>query len=145
MTYADLPIAEFGFPGPLRDRLVGAILTGAKTSTTGLVIDYESDGTPIPVVGDRQVVIDSASTPVAVIEVTDVRVIPLAEVDLAHAVAEGEGDTSVAQWRAGHESFWHGAEMREALGQPDFTVGDDTMTIAYRFRVVSLIPETADF
>jgi hypothetical protein len=35
MPPEDLPIAEFGFPGPLRDQLVTAILRGAKTTTTG--------------------------------------------------------------------------------------------------------------
>lgn len=38
---ASLPKAEFAFPGPLRDQLVAAILDGSKTSTTGLVADYE--------------------------------------------------------------------------------------------------------
>ncbi|GAA0960543.1 hypothetical protein GCM10009554_75770 [Kribbella koreensis] len=33
--------AEFGFPGPLRDQLVGAVLAGTKTSTTGLVADAD--------------------------------------------------------------------------------------------------------
>jgi hypothetical protein len=37
----DLPVAEFAFPGPLRDQLVAAILAGAKAATTGLVADYE--------------------------------------------------------------------------------------------------------
>jgi hypothetical protein len=31
-----LPLAEFGFPGPLRERLVASILRGEKVSTTGL-------------------------------------------------------------------------------------------------------------
>jgi hypothetical protein len=35
--------AEFGFPGPLRDQLVGAILAGTKTSTTGLVVDDSTE------------------------------------------------------------------------------------------------------
>jgi hypothetical protein len=34
---AALAKAEFVFPGPLRDRLVAAILDGSKTTTTGLV------------------------------------------------------------------------------------------------------------
>ncbi|MDR3081890.1 MAG: RNA-binding protein, partial [Streptomyces sp.] len=38
---ASLPRAEFAFPGLLRDRLVAAILCGAKTSTTGLLAEYE--------------------------------------------------------------------------------------------------------
>jgi len=40
---AALPKAEFAFPGPLRDQLVAAILTRAKTSTTGLAVDYEHE------------------------------------------------------------------------------------------------------
>ena len=87
--------AEFGFPGPLRDQLVGAILAGTKTSTTGLVVDYE------------------------------------------HAIDEGEGDTSVAGWRANHESFWHSPEMRAALDDPTFTVDDSTETVLWRFRLVT--------
>ena len=46
MVPEDLPIAEFAFPGPLRDQLVAAILDGTKTTTTGLVADYEHEGSP---------------------------------------------------------------------------------------------------
>jgi uncharacterized protein YhfF len=135
-AHADLPKAEFAFPGPLRDQLVTAILDGAKTSTTGLLADYEHEGDPLPEVGERSVVVDSADTPVAVIELTAVRVVPLAEVDLQHAIDEGEGDTTVAGWRANHESFWHSAEMRAALGDPEFTVDDSTLVVLERFRLI---------
>ncbi|MFY9933729.1 MAG: ASCH domain-containing protein, partial [Streptosporangiaceae bacterium] len=83
-----------------------------------------------------QRVVDSAGRPVAVIETTAVRVIRLADVDLAHALGEGEGYESVAEWRAGHERFWHSAEMRAAMGDPEFTVGDDTLVVAQTFRLV---------
>ena len=132
-----LPICEFAFPGPLRDQLVAAVLSGSKTSTTGLLADYEHEGSPVTEVGERSVVIDSQGKPVAIIEVTDVRVVPLAEVDLAHAVDEGEGYETVAQWRAGHERFWHSAEMRAALDDPEFTVDDTTPVIMERFRVIA--------
>jgi uncharacterized protein YhfF len=137
MLPEDLPIAEFAFPGPLRDQLVGAILAGDKTTTTGLVADYEHEGTPLPQPGQRQAVVDSAGNRVAVIEITAVRVIPLGDVDLAHALAEGEGYASVAEWRAGHERFWHSPEMRAALGDPRFTVTDDTLLVAEEFRLVT--------
>lgn len=45
----------------------------------------------------------------------------------------------MAEWRAGHEKFWHSREMREALGDSEFTVDDDTMVVAERFRVVELL------
>ena len=48
MSPEDLPLAEFAFPGPLRDQLVAAILSGAKTTTTGLVADYEHEGESLP-------------------------------------------------------------------------------------------------
>ena len=135
MPTEDLPAAEFAFPGPLRDLLVAAIVAGRKTTTSGLVADYEHEGEPLPAPGLRQAVIDSAGDPVAVIETTAVRVIRLADVDLAHALGEGEGYTSVAEWRAGHEQFWHSAEMRAALDDPEFTVGDDTLVVAQTFRL----------
>ena len=136
MQPGDLAIAEFAFPGPLRDQLVAAILDGSKTTTSGLVADYEHEGESLPQPGERQVVVDSAGRPVTVIEIVAVRVLRLKDVDLAHAIGEGEGYTSVAEWRAGHENFWHSQEMREALDDPDFTVDDDTLVVAEEFRVV---------
>jgi uncharacterized protein YhfF len=134
---AALPKSEFAFPGPLRDQLVAAILNGAKTSTTGLVADYEHEGEPLPEAGERAVVVDSDDRPVAVIETTEVRVVPLAAVDLAHAVDEGEGHRTIAEWREDHESFWHSAEMREAMDDPSFTVDDATLAVLQRFRLVA--------
>jgi uncharacterized protein YhfF len=132
----ELPKAEFAFPGPLRDELVAAILSGTKTSTTALLVDYEYNHEPLPEVGERFAVIDSQDLPVAVIEATEVRVVPLADVDLAHVIDEGEGDTTIAGWRAGHEAFWHSDEVRESLGDPDFTVDDSTPVVLERFRLV---------
>ena len=131
-----LPPAEFAFPGPLRDRLVAAILAGTKTSTTSLVLGYEREGEPFPTAGRRSVLVDSRDTPVAVLETTEVRQLALADVDLAHAVDEGEGYTRLDQWRAGHEEFWHSEECRAELADPHFTVDDTTLVVAERFRVV---------
>jgi uncharacterized protein YhfF len=139
MSPEELPIAEFAFPGPLRDQLVAAILAGSKTTTTGLVADYEHEGEPLPRPGLRQAVVDSAGDRVAVIETTAVRVIRLADVDLAHAVGEGEGYNSVAEWRAGHERFWHSPDMRAALDDPQFTVNDDTRVVAQTFRFLERV------
>jgi uncharacterized protein YhfF len=136
MSSDDLPLAEFAFPGPLRDQLVAAIVAGDKTTTSGLVADYVHEGEPLPHAGLRQTVVDSAGKPVAVIETTAVRVMRLADVDLAHALGEGEGYESVAQWRAGHERFWHSADMRGSMGDPEFTVDDDTLVVAQTFRLI---------
>ncbi|WP_371496258.1 ASCH domain-containing protein [Kitasatospora sp. NBC_00374] len=134
--YAGLPKAEFAFPGPLRDQLVAAILSGEKTSTTGLMAEYRALGESLPAPGGRQVVVDSDDLPVAVIEVTEVRVVPLGEVDLQHALDEGEGLRTVAEWRAVHEKYWRSPEMLAELAEPEFTVDDATEVVLERFRVV---------
>ncbi|MGC1213888.1 MAG: ASCH domain-containing protein [Micromonospora sp.] len=139
MDLDDLPRAEFAFPGPLRDKLVTAILSGAKTTTSALLVGYERANEPLPEVGQRSAVVDSEDRRVAVIELTEVRVIRLADVDLQHALDEGEGDTSVAQWRAAHEAFWHSAEVRAELGDAGFTVDDDTLVVTERFRLVRTV------
>ncbi len=138
MSAHDLPVSEYGFPGPLRDRLVAAILAGEKTATTSLLVDYEVDGDALPQPGERAVIVDSDAEPVGIEEIVDVRVVRLGEVDLAHARAEGEGFETVAEWRLGHESFWHGQEYRDWIGDPLFTVNDETAAVLVRFRLVSL-------
>lgn len=138
--YASLPVGEFGFPGALRDRLVAAILDGRKTTTTCLHLEYELDGGEPPAAGTREVVIDSDGRPVTVIEITDVRVMPLADVDRQHALDEGEGYSGVEDWRRDHERFWHGPEYRQAIGRPGFTVGDGTLVVAIRFRRITGLP-----
>ena len=133
-SFDALPISEYAFPGPLRDRLVAAILNGQKTATTSLLADYALEGEPAPVVGDRAVVVDSAGDPVGIEEIIGVQIVRLGDVDLAHAIAEGEGYESVAAWRVGHERFWHGVEYRDAVGDPGFLVDDDTVVVLVRFR-----------
>jgi uncharacterized protein YhfF len=134
VTLDGLARLELADPGTARDQVVAAILAGAKTTTTGLVLEYERDGESWPEAGQQFVVLDSDSRPVALIEMTEVRKVPIACIDLRHIL--DDGDESVEQWRAAHEEFWHSAEMREFLGDPDFTVGDETEVLAQRFRLV---------
>jgi uncharacterized protein YhfF len=57
------------------------------------------------------------------------------DVDLQFAIDEGEGFSSVAEWRAAHERFWTSAPMRELLGE-DPEITDDTLVVTERFRLV---------
>jgi uncharacterized protein YhfF len=130
---------ELGFAAtPLREQLVAAVLRGEKTATAGLLVDYERDGEPLPVAGERCLLVDNADEAVTVLEVTDVRVLRVADCELAFAHAEGEGFESVAEWRAAHERFWRGYldEIRYYVGDPGWDVTDDTLFVAERFRVV---------
>jgi uncharacterized protein YhfF len=133
--------AEFGFAGTaLRERLVAAVLRGDKTAGSSLLVDYERDGEPIPRVGDRSLVVDSDDRGVAVIEITEVRVLRVGDCDEQFARDEGEGFETVADWRAAHDRFWgsYVDEIRSYLGDSTWTVTDDTEFVAERFRVVEI-------
>jgi uncharacterized protein YhfF len=129
---------EFAFPGPLRDRLVALILAGHKTATTSIVAEYAMKSEPLPNVGDLEAVIDSNGIPVAAIQKIRVRICKLRDVDLQHALDEGEGDESLEDWRKSHEIFWHSDENRKELEDPNFTVTDDTEVVLEKFRVVKV-------
>lgn len=128
-----LPIAELGFPGELRDRLVGAVLRGEKTATAGLLAEYEEEGERLPEPGDRFVLVDSDERGVALIETIEARVVRAGDVDEAFARDEGEGLETVADWRAAHERFW-GAYRPEPIT-------DETLVVCERFRLVEVFPE----
>jgi uncharacterized protein YhfF len=102
-----------------------------------MLIGYEIEQEDLPVAGLQEIVIDSAGKPVAVIEMAEVRQARLAEVDLQHAIDEGEGFTTVAQWRAGHEEFWHSQEIRDEMNDAHFTVDDDTVLVLKRFKILA--------
>lgn len=128
----DLSPIEFAFPGALRDRIIAAIRSGTKTATSSLLREYELAGDPLPAVGDRGAVVDSNGEPVFAIETVGVETAPLRDVPLAHALAEGEGYASVADWRRGHLRFWTSDAMREELGA-GFRIDDDTVVVLERF------------
>ena len=139
MAEHDLPHAEFGFPGPLRDRLVAAILDGEKVSTTGLLEEYRREGTPVGEPGHRELVVDSEGRGVGVIETTEVEVKRMGDVDLAFAVDEGEGFETLEEWRDAHVRFFRSPEMVAALGDPPVAIDDDTLVVCSRFRLVERV------
>jgi uncharacterized protein YhfF len=82
----------------------------------------------LPQLGEREILRGFDDEALAIVETTDVRVVPIVEIDLAFAVAEGEGFTTVAEWRSAHEKFW-GRE-----------VSDQELVVAQRFRLVERLP-----
>lgn len=102
-----LPLAwAFGATPEHADELLDLVLRGVKVGTASSMWDYEATGEPLPVVGELSIVLDGADEPRAVIETTSLRVVPFDEVDAEHAAAEGEGDRTLAYWRAAHERYW---------------------------------------
>lgn len=142
--FAGVPRGEYAFPGPLRDRLVAAILDGTKTSTSSLREEYVRDGEELPRVGALEVVVDSDDEPVCVTRVSGIEMLRLADVTDDHARAEGEGYVDATDWRTGHETFWTSAEYVESLGDPPLTIDDDTEVVCTRFEVVERLQDSLD-
>lgn len=135
MELSELPISEYAFPGPLRDTLIAAVRSGAKTTTSSLHEAYPVWDEPLPVAGTIQAVIDSEGVPRFATEIVSVEVKRMADVDDAFAIAEGEGFAGAAEWRAAHEAYWLSAPSVEDLGYtPELT--DDTLVVCETVRVV---------
>lgn len=106
------------------------MLAGIKTGTASSLWDYEADDEPLPTAGEFSIILDGQGSPRAVIETTDVRVVPFGEVTSEHAYAEGEGDRTLADWRAVHERFWREHSQNSRGFAPDMPV------VCERFRLV---------
>ena len=115
------------------------MLSGEKTSTTGLYEELVRTGEPLTEVGSRALVIDSQGRGVAVIETTEVEVQRLADVDLPFAIDEGEGFETVSEWREAHVRFFESPELAAVLGDPPVVIDDDTLVVCERFRLVEIL------
>ena len=132
------PVGWFGDSPELARQLGELVRQGRKTATAGLLWSWEDhDGTP-PSVGQQEVIIDWAGRPLAVIEFTEVAVVPFSQVDAAFARDEGEGDGTLAFWRAAHRSFFGRECVRLGRAQ-----ADDPPVVCMRFRLLHAAPDSA--
>ena len=132
---AELPEMELGEARAGRDQGIAAIRSGTKTALTGLLEILEHEGEPVPVPGQRVLLIDSAGKPALIIELTEVAVVTVSEVGDGFAHAEGRGYADAAAWRAAHEELFTSPEVTAYLGfTPVFH--DGTLVVTEQFRVV---------
>ena len=128
----------FGDSPALAKELAALVLVGHKRATASLPVQFEADGAPLPEAGDVSIVTVGDGTPVAIIETTQVRLVPFGAVDAAFAAAEGEGDRSLVWWRAAHTAFF-GRVLARLGGRLDAT----SIVVCERFRLLCAgrIPE----
>ncbi|MFN8196401.1 MAG: ASCH domain-containing protein [Nocardioidaceae bacterium] len=99
-------VYSFGDNPELADELLALVLSGRKTATTEMVARFAADGLPLPRIGDRCVVTDSAGRPAAVLRTVELRLGPMSGVHPRFAFDEGEGDRSVESWLRGHDAYF---------------------------------------
>ena len=124
------PAWSFGADADQADALLRLVLDGTKTATASAQWDYDHEGEPVPQVGNLSILLDGAGHPRALVETTQVDVVPFDQVDEEHARLEGEGDRSVVRWREVHERFFAETATHDRGFQPDMPI------VCERFRVV---------
>ena len=82
------------------------IVQGVKTATCSLKESYQRTSKKTPKPGEIQVVTDWAGNPTSIIEITAITECRFCDVDEEFAVAEGEGDQSLAWWYKVHKEFF---------------------------------------
>jgi uncharacterized protein YhfF len=126
-TYGDSP--------ELSRELVALIRDGRKRAGTSLLWSHEHEDEPLPEIGDVDVVVDHEGDPVAVTRVVSVRVAAFDQVDAGYAALEGEGDGSLAHWRAAH---W------DVFGRECVRIGrvpaEDMPVVCCAFELLAVVP-----
>lgn len=119
--------------GAAPDELAQLVVDGIKTATCSAYILYEKENEPLPKVGAYSIILDSQDSPVAIIQLRDVSVMPMNEVPESFAYAEGEGDRSYQYWWAAHEAFFT-AELKNygLIFSPEMKV------VCERFEIVDV-------
>jgi uncharacterized protein YhfF len=121
----------FGIGPEMADELGRLVVEGTKTATCSSLWEMEHDGEPVPCPGDPSIILDGRNNPLCIIETTEVEVKPFDSVDDRFAYDEGEGDRSLATWRAVHWRFF--SRTLAAIGRaPDGAMP----VVCERFRVV---------
>ena len=125
-TYEGLKTFKFGDSAELADRLAALVVAGVKTGTCSAAVHG-----PDAAIGERQICLNSAETPVCEIETVNMQTLPFAAVTPDMAALEGEGDLSYRYWRDAHEAYY----KREGTWAPDMDVIFET------FRVTRILDD----
>ncbi len=99
--YINLPRDRFGDSDEMANTLGRLVVDGIKTATCSA---YDPSG-KTPHIGEQTIIEDSKGRALCVIETTEVRIVPLDQVDAQFAYDEGEDDRSLKSWRREHQAF----------------------------------------
>jgi uncharacterized protein YhfF len=125
------PAWSFGNSSEMADELGVLVLHGTKTATCSLLWEHETDGLPLPQVGELSIILDGVGLPLCLIETVGVEVKPFGAVDASFAAAEGEGDRSLEYWREGHRRYF--LPYCKSIGRP---FDENTPLVCERFKLV---------
>ena len=95
------------------------------------MLQDEAENEPLPKAGDLSIVTNWQGTPLCVIQVEKVEIVPFNKVTAEFALCEGEGDKSLEYWRRVHWDYYH-RELAATSKSPT----DDMPIVCEYFRVI---------
>lgn len=117
--------------GEAPDELAKLVLQGKKTATTSIHEGYRFGDTPLPEVGDLNILLLENKEAVCILRTKKVSIMPFEEVGEDHARKEGEGDLSLEYWREVHQRFFE-KEMME-MGK---AFSHKTLVVCEEFEII---------
>ena len=106
------------------------VLGGKKTAAFTPFDSFEINREPLPVAGEVYIVEDADDNPRCIIEVTDVKVIPLNEIPWDLAQRDGENE-NLAEWREKMQEF-----LEDEADLCGFEAHEDSKIVCEIFRVI---------
>ena len=122
-------VDQFGDEPAMADELIQLVIDGTKRATCCLARDFTDE--PLPTPGDLWIMTDGHAAPRCIIETTHVELKPIREVTAEFAFIEGEGDKSLAFWKAAHDAYYTRQGAREG-----FTYDDSMIGVCEQFRCI---------
>jgi uncharacterized protein YhfF len=123
VNWRELEAFSFGDGPALADELLALVLEGKKRATCWAV----AEGLKGAAVGKSMVALDSKQRPRVVLTTTEMVQRRFDEVDDQFAYDEGEGDRSLAHWRAAHTRYF----SRLRLFAPDMILWCERFSLGY--------------
>ena len=108
------------------------VVRGIKCATAASKWWHDYNEVPLPKSGEINIVVDWDDKPVAVIQVTEVNIVPFNQVSEEFAFTEGEGDKSLEYWKRVHWGFYT-REMEPYGVKPS----DDMLIVCEEFKLLS--------
>lgn len=124
-------VNQFGDNPALADELGSLVVQGVKTATCSALWEWEAEGSDLPAVGLKTIVLNGNQQPICIIETIEVNLCPFNEVDASFAYAEGEGDRSLESWQAEHWKYFS-----RVLPQIGKQPAPDMPLVCERFRLI---------
>jgi len=135
----DFDVFAFGADPEQAARLAHHVIKGTKRATAGWIAAAERDGTTIPTSGLISIVTDGFGIPLCAIETTRVDRVRFEDSTTEIAIAEGEGDLSLDDWRDVHRAYFDKEGARLGL-----TFTDDALLFHEYFRVLRVFDGSGD-